>query len=376
MYVKVPSPAEKAVSVPIVEYTPDRFGDLREMVARIPGPLNLAHRPFVDYYYTTHDCCKLYLYYSESGKIIGTLGRELAPFIHNSREITVRIGTNWYSLQRGVGGELYQYSARANPDSIGLMFGGSRNTLDILHHHNWTFMPGIQAFFLNNPYTIYPSDPWWRRASKSFLRGWTRKRISSFDSRLPASVRAEITVREEHQYSDDLLPSCSPFTFRLAPAAEYLSWRYCLSLSFIHYRLFRIMVRGESSGYVILSDSPRQIIVAQCDANDPSALAYGVLLSVFEVGRSDSEPRKVFLTSSHPQMQTIFRKFGFHRQRGYEQPFAFRTPPAGLDPARDTSNWLINFDWGDNGLRPPFPDQDRAALKRVEMQKEQVPSGI
>ena len=36
--------------MPIVEYTPGRFDDLQELVARVPGNMNLSHRPFVDYY--------------------------------------------------------------------------------------------------------------------------------------------------------------------------------------------------------------------------------------------------------------------------------------------------------------------------------------
>ncbi len=39
--------------MPIVDYTPKRFWDVSAMVAQIPGPLNLTHRPFVDYYYAT-----------------------------------------------------------------------------------------------------------------------------------------------------------------------------------------------------------------------------------------------------------------------------------------------------------------------------------
>lgn len=347
--------------MPIVEYTPDLFGDLREMVLQVPGPMNLAHRPFVDYYYATREWCKLYLYISDSGKVIGTVGRELTRFVHNSREIVLRVATNWYSLRRGVGGELYQHSAQANPGSTALMFGGSQDTLNILRHHKWVFMPGIQGYFLNNPCTIYPQDSWWRSASKSAIRRFTRKRISSFAPRISSSVTAEVSVREEMQYSDDLLPSRSPFTFRLAPSAEYLSWRYNLSLSFIRYRLFRLIVRNQSCGYIILSDSPHEILVAQCDAEDPTALAHGILLSILETGRNDPEPRTVFLACSHPEMQKIFRKFGFRRKWGGDLFFAFRNQPPELDLTAGTSNWLINFDWGDNGVRPPFLDQANRA---------------
>jgi hypothetical protein len=342
--------------MPIVEYTPELFGDVSEMVSQFPGIRNLAHRPFVDYYYATREWSKLYLYYSNSRKVVGTLGRELARFEYNSREFTIRIASNWYSLQRGVGGELYQFSAQSNADSTGLMFGGSQDTLSILRHHKWNFMPGIRGYFLNNPCNLYPGEPWWRSAAKSFLRRVVQRRISSFAPRIPSHVFAEITVREEGSYAPDLLPSRSPFLFRFAPTAEYLSWRYNLSLPFIRYRLFRVISRGATVGYVILSDSPEEIIVAQCDGEDAAALAYGVLLSILEVGREDQEPRAVFLVSCHSEMKKIYQEFGFWEQRRGDLPFAFRTRPPQVDLPLGTSGWLVNFGWGDNGVRPPFRD--------------------
>jgi hypothetical protein len=342
--------------MPIVDYTPKLFGDVSEMVSQFPGIRNLAHRPFVDYYYATREWSKLYLYYSDSGKVIGTLGRELARFEYDSRELTLKIGSNWYSLQRGVGGELSQFSAQSNPGSTGLMVGGSQDTLSILRHHKWIFMPGIRGYFLNNPRNPYPGESRWRSAAKSFLRRVARRRISSFAPRIPSHVIADISVREEGSYTPDLLPTRSPFLLRFAPTAEYLSWRYNLSLPFIRYRLFRVISRGATVGYVILSDSPEQITVAQCDGEDAAALAYGVLLSILEVGREDQEPRVVFLVSCQSEMKKIFQKFGFSEQRRGDLPFAFRTPPPHVDLSLGTSNWLVNFGWGDNGVRPPFRD--------------------
>ena len=153
----------------IVEYTPDRFDDVKELALKFPGQMNLAHRPFVDYYYATREWCRLYLYFSDSGELLGTLGRELLRFVHNSHEMTIRVGTNWYSLQRGVGGELSQFSASGNPDSTGLMFGGSQDALKILNHYHWIFMPGIRGYFLNNPCDAASADePWWRRLPRAF----------------------------------------------------------------------------------------------------------------------------------------------------------------------------------------------------------------
>jgi hypothetical protein len=335
--------------MPIVEYTPTRFDDLKEMVRQIPGQINLAHRPFVDYYYASREWCKLYLYISDSGKIIGTLGRELLHFTHNSHELTIRILSNWYSRQRGVGGELYQYSAQANPNSNGLMFLASQDALNVLRHHRWIFVPRIRGYFLNYPGGTHAGDPWWRNASKFVMSCLMRQKISAFASHIPVRAAAEITVREENEYSDDLLPSRSPFDFHFAPTIDYLKWRYNLSLQFIRYRLFRLIVRGNNAGYVILSDSPNQIAVAQCDGDNPSALAYGILLSILDVSHDDADPRAAFLVCCHPEMERIFHRFGFWR-RWADLPFAFRTQPAGLDLAAGPSKWLINFDWGDNGF--------------------------
>ena len=340
--------------MPIVEYTPDRFEDVKEMALQFPGSMSLTHRPFVDHYYATREWCKLYMYIADSAKVIGTLGRELLHFVHSSGELTIRIGTNWYSRLRGVGGALYQYSAEDTANATGLMFGGSGNTLSILRHRQWLFMPGIRGYFLNNPCSLYPDDSWWRGAAKSALRGLTRRQIWNFASRISREISARVSVREEKEYTNDLLPVRSPFTFRFAPTIEHLSWRYNLSLSFCRYRLFRLIEDEKTVGYVILKDSPEQILISQCDGEDATVLAYGILLSILEVGKEDRSPRTVFLVCSHPQMAKIFSGFGFSRQRGGDYPFAFRTPPPGLDLASGTSNWLINFDWGDNGLRQPF----------------------
>jgi hypothetical protein len=345
--------------MPIVEYTPERFPDLREMVAKVPGVLNLAHQPFVDYYYGTREFSRLFLYYSEDGKIIGTLGRELVRFESASQQCILRIASNWYSLRRGVGGELYEHSARSCPEGTGLMFSGSQDTLAILHHRNWIFMPGVHGYFLNNPRPSYVGESWWKGAAKSALRHVEQKRIGSYANRIPRNICAAISVREENSYTADLLPNRTPFAFRLAPSIEYLSWRYNLSLSFIRYRLFRILAHEITVGYVIVSDSPEKIIVAQCDGEDGAQLACGILLSILEVGREDTEVRPVFLTSSHPQMQQIFEDFGFHRASGKDLPFAFRTRPPNVDVTCGTANWLVNFDWGDNGMRAPFHPSPR-----------------
>lgn len=328
------------------------------MVSRLARTVNLAHRPFVDYYYATRSWCKLYLYLSDSGSVLGTLGRDLTRFEYKSREITIRLASNWYSLEKGVGGQLAKFSIQTNSNSIGLMFTGSRDARRILHHYGYLFMPGVRGYVLNSPYRPNPRDDWLRGAAKSIARRLAQENpIPSFASRISPDVVARISVREEQSYSQDLLPRRSAFTFRFAPTIEYLSWRYNLSLSFVRYRLFRVVDRGTNIGYVIINESPEQLIVAQCDGEDATALAHGVLLSVLEVGRHDQKGRAVRLTSCHPEMREVFERFGFRPQWGGDLPFAFGTRPPEFDPFSDTSSWLINLDWADNGLQPPFLDE-------------------
>jgi hypothetical protein len=345
--------------MPILEYTPARFDDLQELVARVPGNMNLCHRPFVDYYYATQAWCKLYLYLSDSGKVLGTLGRELLRFEHQydsqTQEITIRIGSNWYSLQPGIGGQLTKFSAAANPNTFGMTLVVSPNALQVLGHYGWIPVTGVRGYYLNGPCSLYPGYSW-KRVANAFIRS-AGKPISSFTSGIPADAKSRISVCEENSYSVDLLPRKSPFVFRFAPTVEYLSWRYNLALSFVRYRLFRIMSRSSTLGYVILNEAPNHIIVAQCDAESSEVLTHGILLAVLDVGANDRRPRTVFLSCCHREMRRLFEDFGFRTNpwRG-DLPFAFREIPPRLNLSA-TGNWLVNYDWCDNGLQAPFLDQ-------------------
>jgi hypothetical protein len=186
------------------------------------------------------------------------------------------------------------------------------------------------------------------------------KSISKLGSRISAEAILGINVCEESSYTSDLLPRRSPFSFRFAPSIEYLDWRYNLSLSFARYRLFRIMAEDRSVGYVILNESPDQMIVAQCDAEDATVLAYGILLAILEAGYNDRTPRTVFLSCCHSEMQLIFENFGFRKWFREDLPFGFLNLPPSIDKTPDISNWLVNYDWSDNGLQAPFLDQLRA----------------
>jgi len=55
-------------------------------------------------------------------------------------------------------------------------------------------------------------------------------------------------------------------------------------------------------------------------------------------------------------MQKIYESFGF-QPATEDYPFYLGATNGPADVAPDTSNWLVNFDWGDNGLLAPFLDQ-------------------
>lgn len=342
--------------MPIIEYRPELFEALHQMVSRLGRVINLSHRPFVDYYYASHNACKLFLYVTDDGTVLGSRGSELLRCEYKSCELNLNIASNWYSLKRGVGGELSKHAAQHYPGSLGLTFVASRKAVAIRRHYGAKFVPGVRTYFLNPPATVLTGKSWWQRAAKIAWLEVAGRPIADFASRMPAAMRG-ISVKEERFYSTDLLPRYSPYTFRLASSTEYLGWRYNLCLPFVRYRLFRVLTRGKTTAYVIVNEKPKQLIIAHCDGEDPLTVAYGILLAVLEIGRHDKHPRSVLLASMHHAMGSVFKQFGF-KTRSWRNnlPFGFHAPLSQCLDYSDTSNWLINYDWGDNGLQPPFLD--------------------
>jgi hypothetical protein len=240
-----------------------------------------------------------------------------------------------------------------------MVFGGSEDNHQILKRSNFKYYRGVKQYTLNDLYKVEPGEAKWRVAAKWLLRR-TRGRLSSYARNLQEDAKDGVGVQEEYEYRPDILPQRSPFVFRFAPTLDYLAWRYDLRLPFIRYRLFRIMKAGKTSGYAILNDRPGRLIVAQCDGEDPSTLARGVLLSIMAASRDDREPRDAFLTSCHREQSQIFRRFGFKESKE-DRPFVLGAFQRDQQlPGLDTSAWLVNFDMGDNCLRPPFIDSSAA----------------
>jgi hypothetical protein len=342
--------------VRLVEYTPDDFPALLRAAEQTPLASSRRHKPFVDHYYATHPGCRLYLVKDDEGEIAGTLGVDKMPVRYGDRDLFLGSGTNFHSLQKGAGGLLFLQWMRLSP--MGFVFGGSADVHRIISARKWTYFPGVKIFQLNSPPLFLPDEPKWRKAAK-VARQLIQppRRPESLLKRLPPGDLKGLTVVEEHAYTDDLLPTRSPFVFRLNPDVAYLAWRYGLGLSFVRYRLFRILKNGVTAGYVIINDHPQRLMVAQVDGDDPQTLALGILLSLVEVTRSDAHPHEVSLSSSHPAMQAIFTQFGFRGSKT-DRPFILGTMRGGVDFSTDTSGWLVNRDWADDGLRAPFLDQE------------------
>jgi hypothetical protein len=335
-------------------YGPADYDRLQPVAERLGPTVAFIHRPFVDHFYTTWGGSRLYLFTLPDGSIGGTLGLVSLRFESGGEELLIGSPSNYYSFHPGAGGYLFLHWMKTF--KIGMVFGGSESTHRILGQQRWIYYPGVKVYFLNRAYPRQSGDSHWKAAAK-WLMERTRHCLSRFARRMRGASPDGLAVREEQTYAEDLFPHRSPFTFRFAPRVDYLAWRYDMRLSYRRYRLFRILRGRITAGYVILNDQPERLLVAHCDGEDPVELAYGIALSVAVAGSDDQIPREVMLTSCHPIMQAVFKKLGFREAR-QERPFVLGSlRHRDLLPPADTSNWLINFDIGDNGLRPPFLDQ-------------------
>ncbi len=333
------------------EYTPADF-DALHAAAHALGVASLCHRPFVDHYYAANPWSRLHLLRDDSDAVIGMIGVERMRFLAADGPRDLAFATNFHAARPGVGGLLYLRWLRTCP--LGLVFGGSHDTHEILRRQRWTYLPGARTYSLNRRPRVAPGDPLWKRWAKRLLACVPVPGINSRLRLIPRAVRQGLAVHEESHVTEDMTPDHSPFTFRFAPPADHANWRYNTGLPFARYRVFRLRELGRTFGHVVLHDTPGRLIVAHCDGDDASALAYGVLLAVAEAARA-APRREVLLACSHPRMADIYQRFGF-RPEGAERPLAVGAIGGHVDVPSDASSWLVNFAWGDNDLRAPFPD--------------------
>ncbi len=338
----------------IEPYRPTHYDQLARAARAFDQSNSLSHRPFVDHYFTGQEWCRLYLAQDSEGAVLATQGLEHMPFVIDGRPVQVTFTSNFHSLRPGAGAVLFLKLVESCP--LALVLGGTEDTHRILRRRAWSYFTGVRLYVLNRQYEVHDSDPRWRRLAKNMMDRAVRVMLPSFASRVPSDIRARLTVREEADYREDMLPEQSPFPVRFAPPVEYLRWRYGIGLSFVRYRVFTILDRGRQIGFVVLNDHPDRLIVAHSDGEHASLLAYGTVLAVMEASAHDRRPRSAALLSSHPTMQRIFEQLGF-RALGQPRQLALGGRGEALPQGPDASGWLVNLDWGDNGLRAPFLDQ-------------------
>ena len=329
----------------LVRYTPEMFPSLQSIATQS----GLTDRSFVDYRYATREQCQLHLAVDEQGLVVGSIGVEQMPFEYGGQRHDIAFGSNYFAAHSGAGGFLYLKWMKSAP--VSMVFGGSPDTHRILRAQNWTYYPDVSVYQANRRFAPHAGEGMARRFAKRLLRaglgsGDIRKRVAALKG-------PPIEIREQREYRDTLTTLSSPFLLRLAPDLAYLRWRYALDLPFARYRLFEIATADGVIGYVVLHERAKRIVVSHADGNDARLLAVGILKALAQVTERDREPREMLLTSSHPGMQAVFAAGGMRAAR-QGRPLVLKGQRGTNLFSPDTANWSVNFDWGDNALRPPF----------------------
>lgn len=327
-------------------------GEWFERLAKLLEPQHgLRHREFVDYFYGSGQWCKLSLLVSQTDEVLGVLGYECVPFDVPGRKITLGFGSNFRAFQSGAGGILFLNWLKQC--DYGLIFGGSPDTHKLLDPRRWTTYPGVAQFELNASFSDSPSDVWWKKTAKWLLEHSPANRRLDRLQALDAQGGDDIHVEEVACFTNDMLPQISPFAFRFNPSCEYLNWRFNTELSFAKYRIWRIERGQQTAGYVVLNEQRHRVLVAQADADDELTLARGIVAAIRASSQGRRRRQGVVVTAANETLKTVLRTLGFKERVG-ARPFVIGSLLRKPNWPEDTSRWNVNFDWCDNGLRPPF----------------------
>ena len=344
----------------IVTYEPEFFDEVLLGSPDLPRVSTLRHRSFVDYYYGSSEYCRLSLAVDEQNRLLGLHGVEWLPVQDQGTSLRIGCGSGFHSFRPGVGAYLLSHWLRSC--DAGLAFAATDAMHEVIKRLGWTFHAGIRTYCLNTVYSESFRHPLRLLAKTAMSCLTTRWSLARLPTRLPGNL-ADVTVQEETQYPEDLLAFKSAFGFRLAPDLPYLRWRYGLRLPFVRYRLFRIVAGQRSAGYVILQEGPAGIVVAHSDGSDPALLAAATVHGIAALARGSRDRRQVTLVSSHPTMQQVFVSAGFRHLPRRRKAFAVGTLRGTLPITCPVSEWLVNVDWGDRGLRRPFLDECSASTR-------------
>jgi|GEM_PF-1088786 len=336
---------------------------LHDLAALLPEYHSLRYPDFVEHYYGTSESCRLFLLRDDAGRILSCAGVEKLSLSTPDGPKTLAIGTNYHAFQSGAGAFLFLHWFRSG--DLGALYGGSADARNLVLNQKafaLTELAGLKTLQINHAYADSPSESTWRRTAKSILR------YSPFKTRIDRRAgemlqRGSISVEAipERAFTADMLVTESSFAVRLSPSVETLNWRYATDLNFVKYRLFRIVADGQPAGFVVLNEQPHRMLVAHCDSPDAWTLSQGIFAALAQACRGTRRSCGVLLSSSHPVTQSAFREFGFREHRGGRAlALGARRMPAW---SSDGSQWLINEDWGDNGLRPPFLGSHRITTR-------------
>ncbi len=334
----------------IEPYISEHYPRLEAAVRESGLAQSLLHRDFVEWYYNSREWCRLFLVFIDDETVGGVIGLEQLTMDIGGEQLQVGGGSNLASFHPRAGAFLFLHWMRSC--DLGLVFGGSDDMHRILEGQRgrWVYFDGVRTFTLNARFAPREGRTGWRHVAATALRavGPYTHPAQVFDRLVAAGTIPRVAVEEVSTFTTDMLPAGpSPFTLRLAPSLEYLQWRYDPTLPFLRYRVFRL---GDGGGYVVLNDRPTELLVAQADAADPQQLAAGILASIAAVSAEADPRRKVVLTTAHQDMQAVFASAGFTpAPTGRRFALGQGKRRVAVDP--DTAQWLVNYDWIDNGLR-------------------------
>jgi hypothetical protein len=355
----------------IVPYEPSLFELLRSISSRLPPYSVLRHRSFVDHYYGRSDRCRLFLALSKNDSVVATQGIEWLTFKDGEAACRIGVAAGFYSFQKGAGAYLFFNWLRSC--DAGMAFGANEEAHRMIGRLGWKFVPGVKTYCLNLVRRREEGEHLPRFLVKIALNHLTPRRpLLSLADRLGPDL-ADVVVREEQAYTEDLAPPRSAFRFRFTPDLPHLKWRYGLRLPFVRYRLFRILRDQTPVGYVVLQDMPHGINVSHSEGSDPAGLAAGTVRSVAALATGLRDRRMVTLISSHPTMQRVFESVGFRDQPRRAKPLALGTLKGPYPISAPASEWLVNLEWGDRGLRRPFLDEASEAIGSVPGPSKTVP---
>lgn len=328
-----------------VRYNPALF-EVLGTVGTLPPHSKLRRRSFVDWYYGSSDFGQLTLVLDGQQKCQACLGKELMKFQIGQGHQTLACLSSFYSLRNGCG--FYDFAAVLKGCDAGLMLGATAEARRFAERLKWS-QDEVPTYCLNVLYRGGNSHPL-RAACKAVVNVLSRKLpLGRLRDKLPGEFDG-LQVKEQAVYGPDLLNFDSAFAFRWEPSVSHLAWRYPAGLSFARYRLFRAFMDGKYAGYVILQDMPDQVLVAQCDGNDPSVLGAAIVGSISAIAGPGRDTREVMLLSSSPPMQSVLEAVGFRRTPRRNRVVRLGNMKGPIPNPVPMTEWLVNFDIGDRGV--------------------------